>query len=1103
MIRNLLQPVLLLLLVVFTAIACDAQVVINEFCTANYSDFNPGDNEDWVEIYNPTASTVNIGGYWLSNDITNPQKWQFPATAAVNANSYLLVLLSGAGAYAPNQYGYLNTSFRVTQTDGDDLVFSNASGTILESFDLGTLGAFQANHSYGRTTNGAASWGIFTNPTENAANSGTTYAGYATQPSFNIQAGYQSGPINVSITAGAGESIYYTLDGSEPNNTSTPYLGPINISATTTLRAIAYAANPNVLPGLIETNTYFFGTDQHGMLLVNIAGTTLGDGSWGWGNGEFTHLELFAPGGAFLAEATGDSNEHGNDSNAYDQRGFDYITRDALGYDNELEYPVFATSDRTGYERLIFKAAANDNYPFSGDGAHIRDAYVHQLSVIGGLHLDERKTESCVLYINGQYWGVYEAREKVDDIDYTKHYFNQGDGFVDFIKTWGGTWNEYGTATDWNNLVAFITGNDMTVQANYDYVLTQYNHMSLIDYFILNGYTVCTDWLNWNTAWWRGRNPNGDARRWRYALWDNDATFGHYVNYTGVPSTAPSADPCQIDNMGDVGGQGHVPVLNALFNNESFLGDYVQRYATLSNTIFSCDRMLEVLDSMIAVIEPEMQRHCNRWGGTLAGWQANVDALRDFIEARCNNTIVEGIEGCYDVTAYQVNIEVDGIGEIEFATLPLNNTNTPYSGTYFSDVPISLIAATDGAVCGNFAGWEITSGTGVIADPNSPNTTMIISSDVTLVAHFTEPASGPITILTQFSDPAAGLLLVNGLASALPNSITQNPGEQLTLSITENEWYDFLNWESNHTALEPNASSMTLDLVPCQSDTITAIFDYIEHYTIDIAVDDLAGGYILANGDTIFSNLELELLGGETVNLTAVPDDIWSQFAYWESDGNPITPDATSANITLEMLQSGSITAVFVTIPHHAITIMVEPAESGTVLFEEVYPTGADYMTTDYIEAILEGEKWLNFKANPSAFWEFDRWTALHHNASPNSKERNVRFELFHSDTIVAHFTEQPFTVFVPNSFSPNQDGINDVFLVEGNAIDPDQFHLQIMNRWGQVVFESRDPKAAWTGNYQGGDYYVSDQVYSYVLSAKSVFEISPREYTGSIWVIR
>ncbi|MFN9943642.1 MAG: CotH kinase family protein, partial [bacterium] len=152
--------------------------------------------------------------------------------------------------------------------------------------------------------------------------------------------------------------------------------------------------------------------------------------------------------------------------------------------------------NRQGYERLIFKAAANDNYPNSG-GAHIRDAYVHRLSEVGDLHLDERKVESCVLYINGEYWGVYDAREKIDDIDYTKFYFDQPDGFVDFLKTWGGTWTEYGSGNDWYDLVSFITGNDMTDPANYNYVLTQYNHMSLIDYFILNGYIVSTDWLNW------------------------------------------------------------------------------------------------------------------------------------------------------------------------------------------------------------------------------------------------------------------------------------------------------------------------------------------------------------------------------------------------------------------------------------------------------------------------------------------------------------------------------------------------------------------------------------------------------------------------------
>lgn len=101
------------------------------------------------------------------------------------------------------------------------------------------------------------------------------------------------------------------------------------------------------------------------------------------------------------------------------------------------------------------------------------------------------------------------------------------------LKTWGGTWSEYGGAqsqADWNALRAYIMGNDMGDQVAFDYVDSQFSWKSLIDYFCLNSYTVCADWLNWNTGWWRGMDPNGDKRKWRYILWDMDATFGHYTN---------------------------------------------------------------------------------------------------------------------------------------------------------------------------------------------------------------------------------------------------------------------------------------------------------------------------------------------------------------------------------------------------------------------------------------------------------------------------------------------------------------------------------------------------------------------------------------------
>ena len=89
---------------------------------------------------------------------------------------------------------------------------------------------------------------------------------------------------------------------------------------------------------------------------------------------------------------------------------------------------------------MILKCAANDNYPFSygSSGAHIRDAYVQSLSQVANLKLDERSYEPCILYLNGNYWGLYEIREKVDDLDFTEYYYDQDS--VEFLKTWGGTW---------------------------------------------------------------------------------------------------------------------------------------------------------------------------------------------------------------------------------------------------------------------------------------------------------------------------------------------------------------------------------------------------------------------------------------------------------------------------------------------------------------------------------------------------------------------------------------------------------------------------------------------------------------------------------------
>ena len=1180
--KRLIQIGFLALFTVLTQAVSQAQVVVNEFCIANYNDYALGaEFEDWIEFYNPTAAPINITGYWLSDNINNPQKFEIPAGTTVPANGYRLILVTGTFEFDPNYLGQINTSFKITQTAGEQIVFSNPAGVVLESYDFSSMSPNQANHSWGRQTDGAANMMIFTNPTPNSANVGASGTNYAATPVFSVQAGYYTGATNVSITTTEpNSSIRYTTDGSIPTAASTLYTGPVAINATTVLRAIVTSSDANILPSFVETNTYFIGTDQHSIVVASISGASLSDGSW-FGN-ELTHLEIFDANGNFVVEATGDSNEHGNDSNAYAQRGFDYVTRDALGYDNEIEAPIINTRDRDGYERIIFKAAANDNYPFSNGGAHIRDAYVHQLSILGDLKVDERSTESCVLYINGDYWGVYEMREKVDDIDFTDHYFEQPEGFVDFLKTWGGTWTEYGDGTDWYDLVDFITTNDMTNQANYDYVVTQYNTNSLIDYFVLNSYTVCTDWLNWNTAWWRGRHPDGDARRWRYALWDSDNTFGHGANYTGVDSTNPDADPCQVDEMGDVGGQGHVPVLNALFDNEQFFADYIQRYAQLSNTIFSCDRMIEVLDSMINVIDPEMQRQCQRWGGTYAGWQNNVQEMRDFILARCSDEVIGGIEDCYDVTAYTLTVQIDGVGVIEVEDYNLDETTAPWSGTFFGDLPLDL--DIPGLTCGTFVGWEIVSGTGTLVDPAAPQTQLTLQSDVTLVAHFV--ASTGVSSITYASLPAeGGVITVNGAAVANEETIDYPLGETQSASVTENEWFEFVEWQSP-IEIEPNEEMMNITFTSCLSDTLFAVFEEIPHaeLTIDvfpanagavewelvllpfyptvvtvetgnynltaveipdvttfshwtinnnvISPDDLTMDIILnlQVDDTIVAvfnvlervdlTIDVEPAGAGTITFdgnplpsysytenlltdvdytfTTTPIDEWSTFDHWEINNHTLSPDALSTEVILNLQETDTLVAVYNVTPHYDVVLKVDPPYAGKAYFYD------GTMTETEASMVLEGGIPRGFRTEANEFYVFKGWSWR--TATPLVPETEfplVIFEFNAPDTIIAHYEKEPLTYYVPNSFSPNNDGINDVFKPITNAVDPEYYHLMIFNRWGEMVFETKDSKQGWEGDYKGGEYYLKDDVYTYFLKVKWFHEEQYVEKDGTIMMFR
>jgi hypothetical protein len=691
--HNLFLFILLAFLFVYSN-NLSAQVLINEYSCSNLASItdNYGQYEDWFELYNAGTASIDLGGYYLSDDPDDSLKWQFPEGTLIQAGGFIKIWTTGRNEVSGNHY---HTNFRLTQTkdDPEHIILSNPSGMVVDDVELVIT---QKEHSRGRTANGSENWSIFINPTPGSSNNpATSYTSYAAKPVVSDTAGFYDNAIQITITTSEPNAeIRYTTNGHEPTTSSSIYSDPVDINSTVILIARTFSSDPNVLPGMLEFNTYFI-NENHTLAIMSASAAQLDNLL----NGNqslrpFGTFEYFNKEGIRTTIGYGEYNEHGQDSWVHDQRSIDYISRDECGYNYAIREDLIPLTDRDEFQRIILRAAGDDNYPGIDTSAHLRDFFVQNSAHRSDLNLDVRKGEKGLLYVNGTYWGIYGYREKVNDHDFTNYYYDQGKYDIYFLMLWGGSWAEYGGQAawdDWNDLHDFIKYNDMSNQDNYEYVKTRLDYTSLVDYILINSYVVCSDWINWNVGWWRGTNPEGGHQKWGYVLWDEDATFAHYINYTGVPGISPYTSPCYPEGLTS-DPEEHIVMLNHLLDNEEFATYYVNRHIDLYNTGFRPDFMIPYLDTIASLMAPEMPQHVARWGGSVTQWENNVQKIRNFINAR-HNYLPDGLISCYDLTGpYEVTFQIipAGKGQIQINSILMENST--WGGYYFGGIDTKLKA---------------------------------------------------------------------------------------------------------------------------------------------------------------------------------------------------------------------------------------------------------------------------------------------------------------------------------------------------------------------------------------------------------------------------
>ncbi len=248
-------------------------LIISEFMADNENTLADEDGTfpDWIEIWNSTASPVNLSGYFLTDDVANfPARWALP-NWTLGANQYVIIFASAknrspaqaiAGQDNPGTLAqpHAHTNFSLSKNGGYlGLTQSNGAGGYNQVSFFANYPIQKNDTSYG-SSDSEGYIGFIEVPTPGTANS-TTVTDFVKDTVFSHPRGRYSAPFNLTITSATpGTTIRYTLNGTAPTASSgTVYTGPIPISATTSVRAAAFKVG--WMPTNVDTCTYLFVSD--------------------------------------------------------------------------------------------------------------------------------------------------------------------------------------------------------------------------------------------------------------------------------------------------------------------------------------------------------------------------------------------------------------------------------------------------------------------------------------------------------------------------------------------------------------------------------------------------------------------------------------------------------------------------------------------------------------------------------------------------------------------------------------------------------------------------------------------------------------------------
>ncbi len=670
----------------------NAQVTINEFMASNTTQFVDPDQQesaDWIELYNDGTTLVELGGYYLTDDFDNQAKWKIPTGTQINPKGFLLI-------WADDLNTGLHANFKIS-AEGEELALVDLHGSIVDSV---TFGLQEVNISMGRSLDVQKQWGYFPEPTPGSANTTPFFEGIVKSlPTFSVEGGIFQSEQSLLIHTLYGGWVRYTLDGSEPAESSLVPGSPIIISRNTVVRARIF--KNGMIPGPVLTQSYFIlPENKHtGLPVVSIASSPRN--FWDPDTGIYVqnfkpewevpvNIELFEPEerdkAAFNLPAGIKIN--GLYSWQLPQKMLGVYFRRGYGADS-LDYQLFFDKARKSFDTFALRASGND-----WSNTLFRDGMI-QTSVMEYTGLDISGFRPCAVYLNGEYMGIHNIREKIDE-DYIIGNHGLAENSFDMVEN-----EEYAEAGDldaYNGLLKLLA-KDLRITSNFDTVAAVMDIPNFTDLICTEIYSGNSS-VDHNVMAWKPK----DAGLWKWIVMDLDRGFfnvnNQLINFYVNQSSWPLSD---------------------LLKNPDYKKYFGRQLADHLFTTFHPDSIKSRIDQHAADIEKEIPAHIERWKGTSSSygnpipsvdyWNTEVGKLKTFAENR-PRVILKDLTnyGFQPAVSLTVSTIPAGAGTILFngMKIPVDHC----SGGYPKGEEIRLTAAEKAGY--SFVGWQASADTVLI-----------------------------------------------------------------------------------------------------------------------------------------------------------------------------------------------------------------------------------------------------------------------------------------------------------------------------------------------------------------------------------------------------